>query len=357
MINRIPREVLRQLLEDYGQILLSEPERVSALLADLCGSYPRERFLLVHALLERVPFELQNQPQGNIAHALRLSQRLQKRYGFSAEAAQWAVESWSLALKITAPEKDLTLNDRPFADVEETMLQILEHEPMTSREVATVLKTEQQSASIWLEGLQKAGKIERKWLKQRSPHYPCYQAVSAGERLSAEVAARKELEKQVKAEAAARQNAELHAKGVEATANKKAEERIAVAVAARRRAERRARTAEEDANKKAKKEISIEVAARKKAEQRASRAEQRALRAEERARSLPPAQKQYHRQSQAPGPNPSQLQIDNSPIPSPSSPSPAKDQSSSRQNKSGCLWLLALLGQLGLLALLGLFVL
>ena len=349
-MNGIPRQVLRQLLEDCGPVLLNEPERVSALLADLCGSYPRERFLLIHALQERIPFELQNQPQGSIVHVLRLSQRLQKRYGFSAEAAQWAVESWSLALKITAPAQDLALNDKPFADVEETMLQILEHEPMTSREVATVLKTEQQSASAWLEQLQKAGKIERKWLKQRSPHYPCYQAVSANERLSAEVAARKDLEKQVKAEATARQNAELLAKRVEATANRKAEDRIAVEVAARLKAERKARTAEEEANKKAGKKISIEVAARKKAEQRANRAEQR-------ARSSPPAQRQSHRQSQFPSPNPSQQQKNPSPIPSPASPSPAKNQSSPRQTKSGCLWLLTLLGQLGLLALLGRFVL
>ncbi|MYH63867.1 MAG: hypothetical protein F4148_19685 [Caldilineaceae bacterium SB0675_bin_29] len=348
MKNRISQEVLRQLLEDYGQVLLSEPERVSALLADLCGSYPRERFLLVHTLLEHVPFELQNQPQGNIAHALRLSQRLQKRYGFSAEAAQWAVESWSLALKITAPEQDLALNDRPFADVEETMLQILEHEPMTSREVATVLKTEQQSASVWLEELQKAGKIERKWLKQRSPHYPYYQAVSAGERLSAEIAVRQDLEKQVKAEAVARQNAELLSKKTEAAANKKAEERIAVEVAARRRAEDKARSAEKEANRKAKKKISIEAEARKKAEQRA-------VRAEELARSSLPAQRQSHRQSQAPRPNPSQQQKNNRPIPSPASSSPTTNHSTPSQTKSGCVWLLALLGQIGLLALLGSF--
>ena len=48
----------------------------------------------------------------------------------------------------------------PFADVEETSCRF---GAQTSREVATVLKTEQQSASAWLE--QKAGKIERKWLR------------------------------------------------------------------------------------------------------------------------------------------------------------------------------------------------
>lgn len=362
-MNRIPRQVLRQLFEDYGPILLDEPERVSALLADLCGSYRRERFLLIHALQERIPFEIQKQPQGDIGHILRLSQRLQKRYGFSAEAAQWAVESWSLALKITAPEQDMALIDKPFAEVEEIMLQILEHEPMTSREVATILKTEQQSASAWLEELQNAGKIERKWLKQRSRHYPCYQSVSAGERLSAEVAARQDLEKQVKAEVAARQNAELRTKKTEAAANRKAEERIAVEVAARRRAEKRARTAEaeanrkaekrartaeEEANRKAKKQISIEVEARMKAERRA-------VQAEELAKSSPPTQRQTDRQWQNPRPNLSQKQANNQPKPAHASTSPAKKHSTPSKSKSGCVSLVALLGLLGLLTLLGSF--
>ena len=99
------------------------PVRVDALLADLCGPFPRERFLLFHALRERIPTQLV------LAHALRehvpaqlvlthaprqqalaahlihpqwyaicagwFSQRLQNWYGFSAKAAQWTVESCS----------------------------------------------------------------------------------------------------------------------------------------------------------------------------------------------------------------------------------------------------------------------
>ena len=97
-LSESPPRTLRQLLADYGPTLLNEPARVDALLADLCGPYPRERFLLVHALRERIPAELSAQPQGDTIHGQRLSQRLQSRYGFSAEATQWAIESWSLAL-------------------------------------------------------------------------------------------------------------------------------------------------------------------------------------------------------------------------------------------------------------------
>ena len=104
----LPRRILRQLLADYGPTLLDDPTRVDALLADLSGLYHKERFLLVHALRERIPSELLAQPQGGAVHGRRLSQRLQKRYGFSVEAAQWAIESWALALGI-AP-KNINVN-------------------------------------------------------------------------------------------------------------------------------------------------------------------------------------------------------------------------------------------------------
>ena len=96
----LPRRTLRRLLAQYGPALLDDPARLDALLADLCGSHHRERFLLVHALRERIPAELLAQPQGGAVHGRRLSQRLQRRYGFSDGAAQWAIESWALALGI-----------------------------------------------------------------------------------------------------------------------------------------------------------------------------------------------------------------------------------------------------------------
>ena len=96
----LPRRILRQFLADHGPTLLDDPARVDALLADLSGLYHKERFLLVHALRERIPSELLVQPQGGVVHGQRLSQRLQKRYGFSVETAQWAIESWALALGI-----------------------------------------------------------------------------------------------------------------------------------------------------------------------------------------------------------------------------------------------------------------
>ena len=98
-----PRHALSKLLTEYGFDLLSDPERVNALLADLSGEFGRERFLLVHALREGIPADLLAQKRKSAARVRRLTRRLQKRYGFSGKAAQWAVESWSAALNQAAP--------------------------------------------------------------------------------------------------------------------------------------------------------------------------------------------------------------------------------------------------------------
>ena len=105
-----PRRILRQLLSDHGPALLDQPSRVDAFLADLCGQHHRERFLLIHALRDRIPVELLDQSHSSKAYELRLSQRLQRRYSFSAEAAIWAVESWSMSLDIAPPNPDANRN-------------------------------------------------------------------------------------------------------------------------------------------------------------------------------------------------------------------------------------------------------
>ena len=99
-----PKRTLSKLLTDYGLDLLDDPARMNALLADLSGEFDRERFLLVHALREGIPADLLSQKRGSTASERRLTKRLQKRYGVSDKAAQWAVESWSEALHHAAPD-------------------------------------------------------------------------------------------------------------------------------------------------------------------------------------------------------------------------------------------------------------
>lgn len=104
-----PQIALRRLLTDYGPALLEDPARVHALLADL-GELPvRERFLLVHALRENIPAELLVQHLDDRNERQQLSQRFQRKYGLSTEAARWAIESWSLSIVVAQSGQDSSL--------------------------------------------------------------------------------------------------------------------------------------------------------------------------------------------------------------------------------------------------------
>ncbi len=103
-MNPQPRRQLISLLRQYGPGLLADPPRTEALLADLCGQYEMEIFVLVHAQRFGVPTELIRLvgQQADSALRQRLARRLQDRYAFSAEAATWAVDAWAEALKVRA---------------------------------------------------------------------------------------------------------------------------------------------------------------------------------------------------------------------------------------------------------------
>jgi hypothetical protein len=98
-----PQQVLRQLIRQYGPALHANPRRVEALLQDLCGQHQREIFVLVHAQEQQIPHELLSGGASarDPVHWQRLSRRLQDRLALTAEAADWAVQSWALALEVT----------------------------------------------------------------------------------------------------------------------------------------------------------------------------------------------------------------------------------------------------------------
>lgn len=101
-MNQQPRRLLRQLIARYGTELHRDPKRTEAFLQDLCGQHQREIFVLVHAQRQRVPHELlfASEWRGERVLRQRLSRRLQNNLAFTEEAADWAVESWALALDV-----------------------------------------------------------------------------------------------------------------------------------------------------------------------------------------------------------------------------------------------------------------
>ena len=474
-LSNAPQLALRRLLTDYGPALLEDPARVHALLADLSGSSFRERFLLVHALQEHIPAELLVQHLDDTDQLQQLSQRFQRRYGFSSEAARWAIESWSLTLKAARSGQDPSIKgDREAAkaiarqlaterdaaretarqtaselvaaetvgrqkasdlaatqevvrrnvqveenarqkgeEVKKIIVQILELNPLTPSEMEKIFGVSEGQAVTWLRQLQATGRIEEILLR-RPHHYPAgfqvkgrsYTSVVATDedKRSAGVAARQKVKEWRTAEAGARKSEKELAAAVsktqqfareraaaESKTQQLAKERAAADSATLRLAKkltiakttvqqlaRKQAAAEKAARLKSKEWSSAAAAARKmvkkrtEAEAMARQTEkksvekilqnlkQNALTSREVAAVLKTEQEEAIALLR-------RLLSDNqieitwskrSPY-APcyklakhsSTPSVPKDQSAPRQ--SGCLWLLALPGLLGLLALLG----
>ena len=99
-----PRQKLRELIVQYGRSLCDDPRRCEALLKDYCGQHKREIFVLVSALKNRVAEDLLMVSAGVPQPILwaRLNKRLEEELAMTADAAHWAVESWALALGVTA---------------------------------------------------------------------------------------------------------------------------------------------------------------------------------------------------------------------------------------------------------------
>ncbi len=101
-MNNLPRQMLRQILAKYGKEICSDARRCQGLLNDLCGSHRREVNVLVNAIEERIPLDLLAGASSMPPELLlsRLEKRFEEQTGLTAEAAQWAVESWALALGV-----------------------------------------------------------------------------------------------------------------------------------------------------------------------------------------------------------------------------------------------------------------
>ncbi len=97
-----PRQQLHYIISHYGRSVCDDAKRCEALLKDLCPQHKREVNLLMGALREGVAKELlkRNQllPIENIF--CLMVQRLDENLGIAQHHAQWAVESWALALGV-----------------------------------------------------------------------------------------------------------------------------------------------------------------------------------------------------------------------------------------------------------------
>lgn len=103
-MNNEPRDALRQIIAKHGTGVCTDADRCRALLNDACGEFRREINILTGALEEHVPLDLlaaaknSAMPRGLLF--AKLEKRLEDNLALTTEAAQWAVETWALALGI-----------------------------------------------------------------------------------------------------------------------------------------------------------------------------------------------------------------------------------------------------------------
>lgn len=102
-MNNHARQLLFQLVNDYGIDVAKNPQRLNALFKDYAqGQYKREVFLCVQAAREGVVETLLNNKHLPYeAVAAQLTQRLHDDYGLDLQAAKWAVGSWVVVLGLT----------------------------------------------------------------------------------------------------------------------------------------------------------------------------------------------------------------------------------------------------------------
>ena len=104
-MNNLPRQKLRELILEYGRSLCDDPRRCEALLKDYCGAHKREIFVLVNALKNGIASDLIKMQSNEVPETIiwsRTTQRLENELAMNSEAAQWAVESWAIALGVIA---------------------------------------------------------------------------------------------------------------------------------------------------------------------------------------------------------------------------------------------------------------
>ena len=106
------QQALCHISETYGRGICREPQRLEAMLRDLCPEKRRESFLLVAALRERVVYDLVTGLDSVPDELLvaRSVANLRDNLGLAENSARWTVESWLPACRILANAPDIPLH-------------------------------------------------------------------------------------------------------------------------------------------------------------------------------------------------------------------------------------------------------
>jgi hypothetical protein len=104
-MNDVPRQKLVELVRRQGKSIVDDARRAEGFFRDYFGGHRREISVLTAALEEGVGADLLAAAAGQTPRAVllsRLARRLTDNRGLSDEAANWAVNSWALALGVVS---------------------------------------------------------------------------------------------------------------------------------------------------------------------------------------------------------------------------------------------------------------
>src|SRR5579872_1050558 len=103
------RRTLGRLVEQHGRAICREPQRLEAMLRDLCPNQRREIFLLVAAVREQIVTEMLHSVDAlpDEIVVARGSRKLCETLGLSESSARWAIESWLPASRLMAAMPDI----------------------------------------------------------------------------------------------------------------------------------------------------------------------------------------------------------------------------------------------------------
>ncbi len=118
-MDKIPRQKLQYIIKKYGIEVCEEPNKLEAMLRDLCPEYKREINLLIGAQKEKIAADLITSSPTTPKEILfpRFTQRMSDNLGTAEEFAKWAVESWAFALDIKLEEKQNIISQEILSEI------------------------------------------------------------------------------------------------------------------------------------------------------------------------------------------------------------------------------------------------
>ncbi|MDQ3042148.1 MAG: pectinesterase family protein [Acidobacteriota bacterium] len=101
-MNDAPRQKLREIIRQHGQVIIENPRRCENLLRDYCGEFRREISVLTMALEEHAVADMLSAATTlpRKVTLARLAQRLCDNLALSEAAARWSIESWAWAFDL-----------------------------------------------------------------------------------------------------------------------------------------------------------------------------------------------------------------------------------------------------------------